>query len=128
MSDPRHLLGHRAEDAVGEWLARCGWRVLARRWRCAAGELDLVCSDRNGVLVGVEVRARRTRRAGSAAESVSRGHLLRMRAALATYATTAATAHRGLRLELVTVDPAANAPTGREPQAWRLARFPIDGW
>jgi putative endonuclease len=128
MSDPRHLLGHRAEDAVGDWLARCGWRVLARRWRCSAGELDLVCADRHGVLVGVEVRARRTRRTGSAGESVSRRHLHRMRAALAAYATGAGAAHRGLRLELVTVDPAADEPSGPGPRAWRLARVPLDGW
>ena len=47
-----------------------GWHVLARRWRVPEGELDLVALDPAGTLVAVEVRARRTARAGAAAETV----------------------------------------------------------
>ncbi|MGZ6300397.1 MAG: YraN family protein, partial [Candidatus Limnocylindria bacterium] len=41
MPDPRHTLGERAEAAVAAWLAARGWTILARRWRCPEGEIDL---------------------------------------------------------------------------------------
>lgn len=121
MADPRHELGQRAEEAVAAWLAADGWTVLERRWRCPAGELDLVCTDPAGVLVGVEVKVRSTGRAGTATESVDPRRLARLRAALATYAR-AATPAFGLRLDLVTLAPEGG---GR----WRVRRLSaIDAW
>jgi putative endonuclease len=121
--DPRHLMGARAEDATAAWLAGSGWQVLARRWRSGAGELDLVCLDPSGVLVGVEVKLRRTPRAGSATESVNRHRLRRLRAALARFAAERDPAFvSDLRLDLVTVTPV-------EGGQWRLARYPrADAW
>lgn len=122
MTDPRHELGHRAEAAVATWLARLGWRVLDRRWRSPHGELDLVCLDPGGVLVGVEVKLRRSGRAGTGAESLGRRRISRLRGALAGYAALAPIPHDGARLDLVTVTPAAG---GR----WRLLRLPgVDAW
>lgn len=122
MSDSRHTLGHHAEAAVADWLAGRGWRILDRRWRAPVGELDLVCLDAAGALVGVEVKVRRTGRAGSGAESVDRRRVLRLRAALAAYARAATVEHRAVRLDLVTLVPAAE---GR----WRLVRLQgIDAW
>jgi putative endonuclease len=122
MTDPRHELGARAEVAVANWLVRQGWRILDRRWRTPAGELDLVCLDPWGVLVGVEVKLRRTGRAGTAAESLDRRQIGRLRAALAGYATLHTPPHRGIRVDLVTL---ASAGVGR----WRLVRLPdIGAW
>ena len=123
MPDPRHLLGARAEDAAAAWLANAGWRVLARRWRASAGELDLVCLDPSGALVGVEVKLRRTPHAGSAAESVDRHRLMRLRTTLARFAVERDLAFvADLRLDLVTVTPAQGGQ-------WRLARYPgVDAW
>ncbi len=122
MPDPRHDLGLRAEAAVAAWLEGDGWTVLDRRWRVPEGELDLVCLDRGGVLVGVEVRARRTPRSGSPLESIDRRRVGRLRRALAHYAAAATGRHIGMRLDLVSVTPAAE---GR----WRLVRHPaVDAW
>jgi len=123
VTDPRHLLGRRGEDAVARWLAGAGWTVLARRWRCPSGELDLVLRDPAGALVAVEVKVRATARAGNAAESVDRRRLARLRAALATFARQDGTASvTGLRIDLVTV---SLAPDGR----WRMCRLPAaDAW
>jgi putative endonuclease len=122
MSDPRHELGRRAEAAVASWLAGKGWRVLDRRWRGSRGELDLVCLDPGGVLVGVEVKLRTTGRAGSAAESVDRRRLARLRSALAAYAVGGTVPHVDARLDVVTVAPG-------EGDRWRLRRLPgIDAW
>lgn len=121
MGDPRQQLGLEAEEAVAVLLGRAGWRVLAHRYRSPAGELDLVCLDPDVTLVGVEVRARRSGRAGRAIDSISRAKLTRLRAGLASYAASEHPQHRSMRVDLVTLD--------REDGRWRMVRHPgIDAW
>jgi putative endonuclease len=123
MADPRHELGRDAELAVAAWLTDAGWRILARRWRVPEGELDLVCLDPDDTLVGVEVRARASPRAGTPEESVGRRRVGRLRRALGIYARASATGARRLRIDLVSVGD--RDPAGR----WRLRRLPaIDAW
>ena len=51
--------GRRGERLAGWWLRLKGWRILDRRVRTPAGEVDIVA--RKGALVAfVEVKARRT--------------------------------------------------------------------
>jgi putative endonuclease len=118
MPDPRHLVGHAAEAAAARWLSGMGWHVLDRRARPKGhGELDLVAVDPRGVLVGIECRARHTDRFGSAAESVDRRRVDRLRRALAAYAVAGTARHRGLRIDLITAQP---EPGGTD--RWRLRR------
>jgi putative endonuclease len=123
LPDPRHLLGQRAEDATAVWLTTRGWTMLARRWRCPEGELDLVALDPGGVLVAIEVKVRRTVRAGDPLESVDRRRVRRLRTALGRFrGTSPFPTGDGLRIDLVAVRPTAD---GR----WRLAHHvSIDGW
>ena len=123
MPDQRHLLGLRAEAATAGWLATRGWIVLARRWRTGAGELDVVALDPDGVLVAVEVKLRRTERAGGAMESIDRRRIRRQRAALVAFrAEMPSPGRQGQRIDLVAVRPAAD---GR----WRLTHHrAIDEW
>jgi putative endonuclease len=124
MSDPRHRLGLAAEEAVATWLRSRGWIPLARRRRTpAGGEVDLVALDPEDVLVAVEVRARRTTRAGSAAVSLDPRRVARLRRSLAAIAGEAgAPSHIGLRVDLVTAEPVPGFPG-----QWRLARIPAVG-
>jgi putative endonuclease len=55
---PTPNTGHLGEDWVAEWLTQQGWQMIARRWRCPWGELDLVMQTAN-TLVFVEVKTRR---------------------------------------------------------------------
>lgn len=121
MADPRHALGRAAEALAERWLTDAGWRVLARRCRPPGGEgeIDLVALDPDGVLVAIEVRARRGRRMGGAAASVDRRRVARLRRSLAAVGAASGLTHRGLRVDLVTAEPAGRARSG-----WRLLRIP----
>ena len=121
MAAPQQRLGRRAEAATVGWLTARGWRVLEQRWRSSSGEIDLVCLDPEGFLVGVEVKLRRTSRTGGPADAVDARRVARLRRTLADYAAQHRSAATGLRIDLVSLTP--------EGEAWRLARWPgIDAW
>ena len=123
MPYPRHALGERAEGAAAAWLQTRGWTILARRWRCVDGELDLVAHDPDGVLVAIEVKVRRTGRAGDPLDSIDRQRLVRLRKALGRFRSEATrSAGEGLRVDLVAVRPG-------EHGQWRLSHHrAIDAW
>src|SRR5947209_19998894 len=52
----RRWFGTRSERAAARFLKRLGYRIVARNYTCAHGELDLVALDGN-CLVFVEVRS-----------------------------------------------------------------------
>jgi putative endonuclease len=120
MSDPRHALGRAAEEAVAAWLAAAGWTILERRMRAGAGgEVDLIALDPRRTLVAIEVRARRSDRTGPAAATVDHRHIRRLESTLVAYASAGVIGHRGLRVDLATVEPIAGADRG-----WQLRRIP----
>ena len=51
--------GRRGERIAGWWLRLKGWRILARRVRTPAGEVDIV-ARRGNLIAFVEVKARAT--------------------------------------------------------------------
>ena len=63
-------LGKYGEQLAAEYLQRAGLRILARNWRCAEGEIDLVAADRR-VLVAVEVKTRSSTAFGTPLEAVT---------------------------------------------------------
>lgn len=58
MTRERQAAGRAGQAAAERWLRRAGYVILARNYRCAAGEIDLVALDRR-VIAFVEVKARR---------------------------------------------------------------------
>ena len=68
--DDRRGLGRRGEELAARHLAARGYDIVARNWRCEAGELDLVARDSAG-LVFVEVRTRRGGALGTPEESIT---------------------------------------------------------
>lgn len=79
-ADDRAARGSRAEDLVAERLAQRGWQIVARNWRCRAGELDIVALTEEAIAF-VEVRSRAGIRYGSAVESVTPEKIERVLAA-----------------------------------------------
>lgn len=70
--------GLSAESRAAAFLIAKGFRILARRWKSPAGEIDLVARRRR-LLVFVEVKARNT--LDEAAESLQRRQQRRIAAA-----------------------------------------------
>ncbi len=99
VSKSRKSTGDEGEATALAHLQRAGLTLLQRNYRVArgpgapAGEVDLILRERDGTLVFVEVRVRRSLRHGGAAASVTpakqrcivyaaRHYLLRLRAAV----------------------------------------------
>jgi putative endonuclease len=121
MGDPRHAFGLAAEDAVGAWLERCGWRIVDRRRGApGGGEVDIVALDPAQTLVAIEVRARHSDRTGTPAATVDARRLARLSRTLAAVSAMTSTPHTGLRVDVVTVQPAGVPSDGR----WILRRWP----
>jgi putative endonuclease len=66
----RGELGKHGEECACRELERRGYAILERRHRTRFGEIDIIATDR-GVLVFVEVKARRTTTYGPPAEAVT---------------------------------------------------------
>jgi putative endonuclease len=62
-------LGNEGERLAARYLRRQGFRILARRYRTPAGEIDLVARDGKSI-VFVEVKTRRSEAAGQPHEAV----------------------------------------------------------
>jgi putative endonuclease len=104
MSDLRKKLGDFGEQVATAHLMRQGYALVARQWRCAAGEIDLLMRD-GATLVFVEVRTRRGDRAGAAEESVGRSKQAKLSALAYTYLEERGTpADQLWRIDVVAVD------------------------
>ncbi len=78
MAERRRRLGDWGETIAARYLERRGYEILVRKWRCAAGEIDLVARY-DGVLIFVEVRTRSGADPGMAAESITGAKCARLR-------------------------------------------------
>jgi putative endonuclease len=102
----RQRLGARGEDRAADWYRSAGYDVVARNWRCAEGELDLVVG-RPGELVFCEVKTRASDRFGVPAEAVTVAKQRRLRTLaarfLADHPLAAGVAARSIRFDVVAV-------------------------
>jgi putative endonuclease len=74
----KDAVGRHGEQVAAGYLEAAGLAILARNWRCRAGELDIVARD-GGALVFVEVKTRSSLAFGTPAEAVSRVKAARIR-------------------------------------------------
>lgn len=95
--------GISAESRAAAWLIGKGYRILARRFRCAAGEIDIVAGRRH-MIVFVEVKARAT--LDEAAESVTERQRGRIAAAAEIWlANNPKVQFQDLRFDAILVAP-----------------------
>jgi putative endonuclease len=71
-------MGKYGEEVAARHLAEAGLEILARNWRCAEGEIDIVARER-GALVICEVKTRASARFGLPVEAVTRRKAERLR-------------------------------------------------
>ncbi len=103
MPSPRGRLGLLGEERAAAHLAGAGYALLARNWRCAIGEIDLVAQLGDQV-VFVEVKTRR-RGAWSPEESVGPAKAGRLVALAYAYLEAAgAAADTPWRIDVVAVE------------------------
>ena len=76
--------GAAAEALAASYLTARGLTIVQRNYRCRGGEIDLIARD-GEVLVFVEVRLRRNRAFGTAAESITAAKRRRLRLAARHY-------------------------------------------
>src|SRR3954471_13817393 len=107
MATDRHAAqrrGHRSESVAALWLRLKGYRILARRLKTRAGEIDLVAAAPFGPVCFIEVKARKLAR--TAAEAVGRSQQARIARAASLYlASRPQLARRGSRFDIVAVTP-----------------------
>ena len=108
--------GHTGESLAALWLRLKGYRILARRLKTRAGEVDLVAAAPVGPLCFIEVKTRGKDRL--AAESVGPAQQTRIaRAAFLYLGGRPALARRGARFDIVAVG--ARAPPVHYRDVWR---------
>ncbi len=100
-----HAAGLAAEEAAARAYVAAGAAILARRWRCPAGEIDLVVRE-GDCLVFAEVKGRK----GPVEDDpVGPTGWRRLEMAAETYMLSAGSGDGPLRLDLVLVDAAGRA-------------------
>lgn len=98
----RPAVGREGEDVAVRLLEEFGYTVIARNVRLPGGEIDVIARER-GVFVFVEVKARGSRRYGSALAAVDRRKRATLRALAADWLQIAAPA-AAARFDVVTVE------------------------
>jgi putative endonuclease len=112
------LNGLAAEESALALYAAEGAELLARRWRCAEGEIDLVMRA-GGAIVFVEVKARR--RHDAVGGPVTAAQWRRLHAAASRYLAEMTDGTADCRFDVVLIDRA-----GRAERIENAVAF--DGW
>lgn len=98
----RAALGNAGERLAAGWLEARGFRVLARNWRCAYGELDIVAEEA-GELVFVEVKTRRGTAYGLPEEAITASKRVHLIEAAQCYLAEAQRETQPYRIDVVAV-------------------------
>jgi putative endonuclease len=96
------LLGERGEALAADWYEAEGYEVLARNWRCRAGELDLVLGC-GRVVVFCEVTTRSSTRFGAPIEAITPAKSQRIRRLAAQWMAESELRGRELRFDVASV-------------------------
>ncbi len=100
--DRRKGFGRRGERDAERYLRRRGYRILERNFRAAGAEIDLIAAE-SGVLVFIEVKARRGVGAGTPQEAVDERKQRRIRRAAEIYAARARAQDSPTRFDVVAI-------------------------
>lgn len=105
--------GRRGEALAAWWLRVHGWRIVARRQRVAAGEVDLV-ARRSGTIAFIEVKWRAN--AADLDTAIDEWRLRRVATAAAMLAPRLARPRENIRIDVMLLAP------------WRLPHHLTNVW
>ena len=104
MSLANRARGGFGEDMVSRWYERHGYRVIDRNWRDGRrGEIDIVASSPDGVIVFCEVKARASAAFGHPFEAITPTKVARIRRVAAAWLSAHPGAPSGVRLDAAAV-------------------------
>lgn len=95
-------IGRLGEQLAAAHLLRNGWHILDRNWRCRAGEIDILATERDQLVV-CEVKTRMSDRAGAPVESVTPRKARRLRGLAAEWLTQRGGGHEPVRVDVIGV-------------------------
>jgi putative endonuclease len=98
----KDAVGKYGEDLAARHLVGAGFTILARNWRCAAGEIDIVARD-GDVLVIAEVKTRSSTAFGSPAEAVTRRKVDKLRELAVLWLRDNPAGGRQIRFDVISV-------------------------
>jgi putative endonuclease len=96
-------LGKLGETVACQELERRGYAILATRHRTRFGEIDIIAEE-GGVVVFVEVKARRSVRYGTASETIPHWKQRRIGAMALDYLAWTNRANQACRFDVVAID------------------------
>ena len=95
-------VGRHGEDCAAEYLARTGYTLVERNWRCAQGEIDLVVT-KDGDIVFVEVKTRSGTGYGHPFEAITVAKLARLRRLAGAWCEQSGLRARRIRIDVIGV-------------------------
>jgi putative endonuclease len=95
-------LGAWGEQLAARRLRRRGYRIIARNYRAGGAEVDLIALD-GDTLVFIEVKTRRRRACGEAAEAVNPHKCAQIKRAAAFFVQRQRAGERNVRFDVVTL-------------------------
>lgn len=103
-TDERQVRGRRAESMAAQYLQDHGYRILARNWRCRTGELDLIVTKEEQIVI-VEVRSRSgyALAYGFPSESITPRKIQKVRDTAAVYLLQTGKQTATVRFDVITV-------------------------
>lgn len=110
MTIQRRAVGAYGERLAERHLVAQGLVVLARNWRCAEGEVDLILRDGEDV-VFCEVKTRRGDSFGTPAEAVGPVKVRRLRRLAALWLARSGVRPKEIRFDVVAVSPQPRGAT-----------------
>ena len=98
----KDVLGRQGEELAAAYLAQAGLTILARNWRCAQGEIDIVAVDGEALVI-CEVKTRSGVTFGTPLEAVTRQKAYRLRRLAALYLRTHQILYEQVRIDVIGV-------------------------
>ncbi len=111
-------VGALAEQRAVDLLEREGYEIVARNYRCDAGELDIVAVE-DDVMVFVEVRSRADDEHGGPVESVNRRKQAKATRVAGVYLALENPPYDEFRFDVVTITGANHEEVELYRDAWR---------